>query len=202
MITQHYLQTATNSSEANAAKFYGPLVAAMERFEINTPKRISAFLATVAIESAHLAAVEEGLFYSSAERLALIFKRAFHGDAAEAGPYTRNPKALSQKLYEGYHGRGLIQLTWAKNYEACGKALGVDFMADPSMLCTPEYAALSAGWFWKTNGCNAAADAGDMAKVTAIVNGPAKLHLAERTAQYLVAMGAFPDADASHGATA
>lgn len=201
MITAEYLATATGATPANAAKYLAPLNAAMERFEINTPKRISAFLATVAIESAHLTAVEEGLYYSSADRLAAIFKTAFKGDAAQALPFTKNPKALSQKLYAGMHGRGLIQLTWEKNYRACGDALGVDFVAQPALLTTPEYAALSAGWFWKTNGCNAAADAGDISKVTGIVNGPAKMHLVERTAQYLVAMGAFPDVlDAAPGA--
>ena len=201
MITVDYLQKATGSTPANAAKYIEPLKAAMERFEINTQNRISAFLATVAIESAHLAAVEEGLYYSSAERLASIFKRAFR-DADDAMPFAKNPKALSQKLYAGCHGRGLIQLTWEANYRKCGDALGVDFVSKPELLATPEYAALSAAWFWKTNGCNQAADLGDMTKVTAIVNGPAKLHLAERKAQYLVAKGAFPGADEINGATA
>ena len=201
MITADYLRKATGSTPANAAKYIDALIPAMERFEINNARRISAFLATVAIESAHLSAVEEGLFYSSPERLASIFKRAFKS-VSEATPYAKNPKGLSKKLYDGYHGRGLIQLTWARNYEACGKGLGADFMGKPELLCTPEFAALSAAWFWKTNGCNAAADAGDMGKVTLIVNGPAKLHLAERTEQYLVAMGAYPDADENNGATA
>jgi len=200
MITVEYLQKATGSTAANAAKYIEPLKAAMERFEINTQNRVAAFLATVAIESAHLAAVEEGLYYSSPERLASIFKRAFR-DADDATPYAKNPKALSQKLYGGCHGRGLIQLTWEANYRKCGDALGVDFVSKPELLATPEYAALSAAWFWKANGCNQAADLGDMTKVTAIVNGPAKLHLAERKAQYLVAKGAYPVAD-SNEATA
>jgi predicted chitinase len=34
------------------------------------------------------------------------------------------------------------------------------------------------------NGCNAAADEGDMERVTRIVNGPAKLHLKERVEFY------------------
>lgn len=200
MITVEFLQKATGATQANAAKYVDALSSAMERFEINTPKRIAAFLATVSIESARLSAVEEGLYYSSAERLASIFKRAFR-DADDARPYAKNPKSLSLKLYQGFHGRGLIQLTWEANYLKCGTALGVDFVADPALLTTPKYAALSAAWFWKANGCNAAADMGDMTKVTAIVNGPAKLHLAERKAQYIMALGAFPDAD-SNGATA
>lgn len=200
MITVEFLQKATDATPANAAKYIDALNAAMERFEINTPKRIAAFLATVSIESARLSAVEEGLYYSSPERLASIFKRAFR-DADDAKPYAKNPKALSTKLYQGCHGRGLIQLTWEANYRKCGDALGVDFVAKPELLTTPQYAALSAAWFWKTHGCNEAADMGDMTKVTAIVNGPAKLHLAERKAQYIMALGAFPAAD-SNGATA
>ena len=200
MITVEFLQKATGATQANAVKYIDVLNAAMERFKINTPKRIAAFLATVAIESDRLSAVEEGLYYSSAERLASIFKRAFR-DADQALPYAKNPKALSVKLYQGCHGRGLIQLTWEANYRKCGDALGVDFVANPSLLTTPKYAALSAAWFWKTHGCNEAADMGDMTKITAIVNGPAKLHLAERKAQYIMALGAFPDAD-SNGATA
>jgi putative chitinase len=201
MITVDYLQKATGSTPANAAKYIDALNAAMDQFEINTANRISAFLATVSIESARLSAVEEGLFYSSPERLASIFKRAFR-DADDATPFAKNPKALSQKLYQGFHGRGLIQLTWEANYRRCGEALGVDFVSEPNLLTTPEYAALSAAWFWKANGCNPPADLGDMTKVTAIVNGPAKLHLAERKAQYLVAKGAFSDADDINGATA
>jgi len=137
-----------------------------------------------------LTATEEGLYYSSAERLAGIFKRAFNGDVSAALPFTKNPKALSQKLYQGFHGRGLIQLTWEKNYRLCGDALGVDFVAHPELLSSPQYAALSAAWFWKTNGCNEAADKSDMDLVTKIVNGPAKLHLAERKQQFQVAMAA------------
>jgi putative chitinase len=45
-------------------------------------------------------------------------------------------------------------------------------------------AAMSAAWFWKENKCNPPADAGDMDRVTRIVNGPAKLHLKERIEWY------------------
>lgn len=188
-ITREYLMKATGCNTANADKFLSPLNEAMERFEIDNDKRIAAFMATIAIESAHLTAVEEGLYYSSPERLALIFRRAFK-DADAAAAYAKNPKGLSQKLYEGFHGRGLIQLTWERNYKAAGEALGVDFVSSPQKLAEPLYAALTAGWFWKANGCNEAADQGDMDKVTRIVNGPARLHLKERTAQYEVALAA------------
>ena len=187
MITLQYLEDATTSNKANAQTYLEGINAAITQFDINTHNRLSAFLATVAIESAHLSTVEEGLFYSNAARLASIFHRAFINEEA-ALPFVRNSSALDQKLYGGFHGRGLIQLTWEANYAACSKALGVDFIANPRYLCQPMYAALSAGWFWATHGCNEAADSGDMSLVTLHVNGPAKLALKERQDQFVIAL--------------
>lgn len=171
------LQAATDSSLADAQRYLAHLNDGMDRFGIHSHIQISAFLATVQIESARLSTCEESLYYTSAERLARIYPRLFK-TAKDAEPYVRNHQALSEALYDGYHGRGLIQLTWKRNYEACSKCLGVDFVAQPTLLLTPEYAALSACWFWATNGCNEVAD--DMERVTEIVNGKAKMHLHER----------------------
>lgn len=183
MIDTLTLKSETGSTDADAAKYIDGINEAMDRFEINTPERRAAFLATIQVESMSLAAVEEGLYYSDPARLALIFPRAFK-TPADAIPFARNPTALSQKLYNGFHGRGLIQLTWQANYKACGDALGVDFVSNPALLCTPRYAALSAGWFWQTHSCNEIADIDDMATITLHVNGPAKLALAERQADF------------------
>lgn len=171
------LQAATDSKPQDAQKYLVHLNAGMDRFNIHSHIQISSFLATVQIESARLSTCEESLYYTSAERLAKIYPRLFK-TAKDAEPYVRNHNGLSQGLYDGYHGRGLIQLTWKRNYEACSKGLGVDFVKYPALLLTPEYAALSACWFWDTNGCNEVAD--DMERVTEIVNGKAKMHLAER----------------------
>ena len=181
--SKQYVQMACEATPQNAEKYYDPLVATMLKYEINTPTRIAAFLATIEVESAHLSAVEEGLYYSTPERLATIFKRAFK-TPAEALPYIKNPKALSMKLYNGFHGRGLIQLTWQENYIKCGTALGVDFVANPSLLATPRYAALSAGWFWDAHQLNQWADKSDMDHITLEVNGKAKLALQERIAEF------------------
>lgn len=187
MITLEYLEQAATANMANSQKYLEGINAAIEHFDINNHNRVSAFLATVAIESAHLTAVEEGLYYSDPARLVLIFHRAF-ASVADAVPYTRNPAALSQKLYNGFHGRGLIQLTWEANYKACGDALGIDFVSNPARLCEPMNAALSAGWFWATHGCNECADAGNMEAVTLHVNGAAKLALKERQDQFAIAL--------------
>lgn len=186
-MTAQEIARACGALPADALLYGEAMNEAMARYEINTKQRRAAFLATVAIESAYLSKMEEGLFYRDPARLASIFPRAFKS-ADEARPYTKNPNALSKLLYEGYHGRGLIALTWKRNYEAFGKAVGQDFVSNPDLLTTPKWAAMSAGWFWKTNGCNELADKGDMDGITRVVNGPKKLHLAERVASYDKAM--------------
>jgi putative chitinase len=190
-MTLEQLMQATGASRFMCERYLEPLNAAMERFNISTPEQKAAFIATITIETGRLKWMEESLFYRNANRLANIFKRVFNGDPKAAEPYIENPLALSEKLYNGYHGRGMIQLTWEKNYKACSDALGVDFVAEPKLLRTPEYAALSAAWFWHENGCNDVAD--DMTKVTRIVNGPALMHLKERQQQYDIALVAFKD---------
>lgn len=169
---------ATGASLPDASTFHPHLVAAMEQFGITTPARIAAFLANVSIESARLTKTEEDLFYRDAGRLAKIYPRAFL-TAAAAMPFVQNSKALGQKLYQGYWGRGLLQLTWLRNYQAASKALGFDYVAQPQLVAEPRHAALTAAWFFATNGCNEAADALNIGDVRLRINGPARLHLTE-----------------------
>ena len=39
--------------------------------------------------------------------------------------------------YKGFHGRGLIQLTWEDAYIAAGQAMGVNYRANPELLLQP-----------------------------------------------------------------
>lgn len=181
MLTVEQIARACGSTLDNAARFADALNEAMGRFDISSRKRQAAFLATVAIESQHLTRTRENLNYSSADRLAMLFPRAFK-TAKEAEPFVRNPVALGQKLYGKYQGRGLIQLTHEANYAAAGDALGYDYLRYPEMVEQPRHAALTAGWFWNNAGCNELADLNDMREITRRVNGPKRLHLEERTA--------------------
>ena len=181
MLTVEEIARACRSTLEDANRFCGPLNEAMRRFDISTPRRQAAFLATVAIESAYLRTTRENLNYTKPERLVALFPRAFK-TVAQAEPYTRNPAALGDKLYNGYFGRGLIQLTFEANYIAAGDALGYDYVRYPAMVEQPAHAALTAAWFWDDRGCNELADMGDMSEITRRVNGPKRLHLDERTA--------------------
>lgn len=189
-MTPETLARCTGALPTYANRFHPWLVTAMTRFAIDTPLRQAAFLATVGVESARLTATEEGLYYRDAARLAKIYPRAFK-NAAEATKYVGSPRALGDLLYKGYWGRGLIQLTWEKNYRAASAALGRDYLANPALVATPEHAALTAAWYWSANACNVAADRGDMVSVTRLVNGPALMHLDERKALYKVALAAL-----------
>ena len=171
---------ATMSTFVNAERYFPVLIPAMERFQINeNGLRQAAFLTTISVESNRLTAVEESLYYKDPERMARIYSRIFR-NAAEAAPYARNSAKMSQLLYKGYHGRGLIQLTHEENYERYGKLLGYDYLGKPELLLQPKHAALTAAAYWSENQCNQAADRGDMRDITRRVNGKALMHLAER----------------------
>jgi len=144
------------STILRASAWVAPLQATCDRYFINTPLRLAAFMATVGVESGRLVYVRE------------IW-----------GP------TLAQQGYEGRHdlgntqpgdgkrfmGRGLIQVTGRSNYSACGKALGLYLIAHPELLEQPTNAALSAGWFWDRHDLNKLADAGNFSGVTKAVNG-------------------------------
>ena len=84
-----------------------------------------------------------------------------------------------------YRGRGLIQITFLGNYLDCGKAIGVDLVANPELLEQPEYAALSAAWFYTSKGC--LKFPGDVVRVTQIVNG-GQNGFDDRNARYKAAL--------------
>ena len=82
-----------------------------------------------------------------------------------------------------YRGRGLIQVTGKTNYAACGEALGLDLINQPELLEQPQYAAMSATWFWSANGLNTLADTGDLTRITQRINGGTS-GMADRQALY------------------
>lgn len=160
-----------------------PLDVACEAFGINTPARQAAFIGQCSHESNHFKTLEENLNYS-AEALTRVWPGRFP-TLESAQPYHRQPMMIANKVYadrlgngpeasgEGwqYRGRGLIQLTGKENYRKASEALSVDLVEDPDLVATPELAALTAAWFWKTRGLNELADAGNHTAITKRING-------------------------------
>ena len=168
---------------AKAGEWIDAINATFEKFDISTPERQACFLGQCAHESGGFTALSENLNYSAAS-LCRVWPKRFP-TVSDGQNCERNPQKIANKVYanrmgngdeesgEGfaYRGRGLIQLTGKANYEACGEALGVDLVSNPDLVATPEYAALSAGWFWDKNHLNKFADENDMTGLTKKING-------------------------------
>ena len=162
-------------------KWENPLQATFDKYDINTPRRQSAFLGQCAHESGNFKTLQENLNYS-AEGLMKTWPSRFPTKEV-ADQYARQPAKIAGKVYNGrlgniseeeaskYLGRGLIQLTGKENYERCGLAIGADLLSNPDLLLDPRYAALSAGWFWNKKELNELADAQEHGMITKRING-------------------------------
>ena len=152
-----------------------------EKYAINTPERQACFLAQVMHESNSFKALSENLNYSAQGLMRTWPSRFPDLDVAEK--YEHNPEKIANKVYAGrmgnieegdgwkYHGRGLIQLTGRENYANFGLNAGVDVLSNPDLLTTPEYASLSAGWYWNKRNLNELADKMDIEGITKKING-------------------------------
>jgi putative chitinase len=154
-------------------------------YDINTPQRVAAFVAQCAHESGGFTAIKENLNYRP-ESLVKLFSKYF--DLATAQQYCSHPnkqELIANRIYanrmgngdeasgDGYRycGRGLIQLTGKSNYTRFAESLEMNVENVPEYLSTFEGAAQSACWFWESNNLNKWADAGDIVKMTKIING-------------------------------
>ena len=155
-------------------------------YDINTPKRMAAFIAQCAHESGGFMILKENLNYKAAT-LRKIFPKYFPNDQI-ANDYASRPNkqvAIASKVYANrmgngdeasqdgwkFCGRGLIQLTGKSNYQSFADSLEMDINDVPEYLATFEGAAQSACWFWETNKLNQWADAGDILTLTKRING-------------------------------
>ena len=164
-------------------EWVGALNDTFNKFNINTALRQAAFIGQCAHECGNFRVLEENLNYRAATLMRLWPKRFPTQEIADS--YAGNPKKIANMVYssrmgnrdessgDGYRfrGRGCIQLTGSNNYFHAGKALGVDLWANPDLVGTPEYAALTAGWFWDTHNCNTLASQQNYEALTKKING-------------------------------
>ena len=168
---------------------------ALPDYDINTTPRVAAFLAQCGHESGDLAFLQENLNYK-AESLCKVWPRYFP-NMEIANAYAHNPQKIANRAYGGrmgngpeesgdgwaHCGRGLIQLTGRTNYQAFADSIETPIEDIPHYLATFEGAVQSACWFWENNNLNKWADAGDMVKMTKIING-GTLGMDDRIARY------------------
>jgi putative chitinase len=156
-------------------------------YDINTPKRVAAFLAQCGHESGGWTVFEENLNYS-AQGLNSTFKKYFP-TVESAQPYARKPEMIANKIYANrmgngspesgdgykYRGRGPIQLTGRQNYTDFAKEMFDDWqnvVDNPDWVTADrDFALMSAIWFWNKNKLNTQADSGDIKLMTRKING-------------------------------
>ena len=170
-----------------------------EDYEINTPKRIAAFMAQCGHESGGFVWLTENLNYSAAGLMKTFAK--YFPDQATAIAYARQPDKIANKVYANrmgngneasgdgakFKGRGLIQVTGKDNYFWFASSLGITPEEASEYMQTFEGAAQSACWYWEQASQNKLADAGDILTMTKRING-GTIGLADRQKHYAHAL--------------
>lgn len=163
--------------------WYEAMQKCLPNYDINTPKRIAAFVAQCAHESGGFKFLRENLNYRAAS-LRKVFPKYFPTDDL-AAQYEKKPEKIANRVYASrmgngpeesgdgwrYCGRGLIQLTGKDNYFWFAESIQTPLEEIPEYLATFEGAVQSACWFWESNNLNKWADTGDIKELTRRING-------------------------------
>ena len=156
------------AADANIKKYFPYFKKYLPKFGINTPKQTAAFFATIGHESANLSVATENLNYS-AQGLLKTFPKYFNAKTAEQ--YARQPEKIANRVYANrmgngdeasgdgwkYRGRSILQITGKDNHRqltAAFKDSGLDFVKNPELLETPEWAVQATLWWWKNRNLN------------------------------------------------
>ena len=170
----------------NIQEWYEGLSEQLPKFGIVTPARVAGFVSQCQHESADFNILTENLNYG-AKGLMTIFKK-YYQDEALAKAHERKPQLIANRVYANrmgngneasndgwkFRGRGLVQLTGRSNYTQCSRDLFGDdcLVDDPDVVAnTPEYAVLTACWFWHKNRLNDICDRGDVVLLSRRING-------------------------------
>lgn len=157
-LTAATLASAMNIPLARAEKYVDGINAAMMYAAISTRLAAANFLAQIGHESG-----------------SLVYVRELWGPTPAQVRYEGRTGLGNVIPGDGkkFMGRGFIQVTGRSNYKDCSLALFGDerLVEDPSTLEKPEYAALSAGWFWKKNSLNKLADVDQFTATSKVING-------------------------------
>lgn len=164
-LTPRIIAAAAGAPPRNAEKWHPHLVETCETYDIDTPRRVVAFLAQIGHES-------DGFYYVSEIWGPTPAQRRYEG-RADLGNTQQGDGSR-------FRGHGLIQITGRANHAAVRDGLRErlfeppDFEQEPEALMQPQWAALSAGWYWHSRKLNALADApgiGSFKLITKRING-------------------------------
>ena len=172
---------------------------------VTTPRRLCHFMGQIFVETGGFSTMVENLNYRNPARLDAIFS-AVRGIEDARALIRLGPEAIANRVYANrlgngneasgdgwsYRGSGYKQLTGRSNYRDIGNIVGIDIESNPDLAREPKDAARVAFAFWDARNCSPLADRGDVEGVTAKINGPAKLALADRRAATARALGIWP----------
>ena len=149
-------------------KYYSYFEQYCDKYQINNVERMSHFLAQVNYESGYMNYIVENLNYSS-KQLLKVFPKYFK-TLDEVKEYEYKGEKIANKVYANrmsngseasgdgwkYRGRGLIQLTGKNNYLKFSKWYNDSkiFVDSPNLLLQPQFAVLSAFFYWDTHKLN------------------------------------------------
>lgn len=143
-LTSTIIAAGCGATQLRAAQWAQPMQAACDKFAIDTPLRMAAFLATYGIESARPTALVENMNYSTAGLLATF---PSHFDEAEAQQYANKPPMIANRAYANsngngdeasgdgwaFRGRGM-GITGRRNYLLCGIGIDLDLINHPGPM--------------------------------------------------------------------
>lgn len=154
MLTEQQLRRMMPNARARLDAHLPFINPALDWAGITTPPLVAAFLAQLAHESGE---------YRFMEELA-------DGSAYEGRADLGNTEPGDGVKFKGH---GPIQITGRDAHSRCGRALGLDLIEHPTLICRPEHGTRSACWFWndKAGGLSPVAARGWFKTLTRLING-------------------------------
>lgn len=172
------------------------VLAALDAVDVDDVNERAMFMAQMSHESNGFRRLTENLNYKPA-RLLAVFPKKFSSLADAQAVAGQGQAAIAERIYGNrpklgnihpgdgfkYRGRGIVQLTGRSNYQRAGRAIGIDLMSAPDKAADFDVAIQIALWFWREHGISAPARAGDVEKVTRLING-GRIGLSDRQVAY------------------
>lgn len=167
LLTEETILKVYPQAETNVVEFINKF---KDEYQINTPKRLSAFLAFIMEESWGFRKYTETLNITPI-RLQQLYPALFKNINKANEILAKGEQEVANFLFNGkygndeqgndgwrYKGRGLIKVRGKAEYKALSNYTGLDLVENSSLLAHPETAVKAAMAWWLNNGCNLLAD--------------------------------------------
>lgn len=191
---------------AAAPLYIDPINAALAEFSIDNPRRVSAWLANVGVESRELSCVSENLFYTHAQRICDVWPARFPTQSI-AQPYVGQPERLANVVYANrmgngpvesgdgwrFRGGGAMQNTGRRIYALMAAHFQMPIDAAAQWVRTPVGAVRSGAWYWWQAQCSQLADQQQFTLLVRRINpgDPIAIQLSRRWGYLAVAQRVF-----------